>query len=527
LWIGSMPAPPQEKRSFEMATRKSRLLWVMFSGALLALAMPPLPLGFLAWFSLIPLLLVLEASESWGEGYLAGLLFGAIFFTGTIHWIAWNTGTYLVFRVASMLGTVLLLSSTFGLFTLLHRRLYISFGRPAHFLFPIVWVGWEALWHHTEFAFPWPLLALTQARYLNVIQLAAVGGTATVSLWVASVNSVLVAGRSRKLTGFVVLVMILSVWIGGYYRLLRLETILSQKTIGRIALVQGNVEAAKKWDLGPEYSLSAYLVHTREIAHQQVDLIVWPETAMPVYVQQSTQWRRYFQALVDSLGVPLITGGRYTEFTDRDRRPYNPAFLIRPGGMGVMERYEKVNLVPFGERVPLQKLIPALGNLNLGQAEFSAGKDAAVWSIDGSQGPFKVAPNICFESIFPRHLVRSIELGAEVQLNLTNDGWYIGTAGTRQHLMLSRISAVETGRAVVRATNTGISAIISPSGRFLKLLPEGIRGAVADDIPAPVNTPFNIWGWKIGDAVLILSLLLGTLAVVASWKRRRHGESSP
>ncbi|MFH0882718.1 MAG: apolipoprotein N-acyltransferase [bacterium] len=510
-----------------MTTRKSRLLWVMFSGALLALAMPPLPLGFLAWFSLIPLLLVLESSESWGEAYFAGLLFGAVFFTGTIHWIAWNTGTDLVFRIASMLGTVLLLSSTFGLFTLLHRRLYVSFGRPAHFLFPIVWVAWEALWHHTEFAFPWPLLALTQAKYLTVLQLASVGGTATVSLWVASVNGVLAAGRSRKLTGLVVFIMILSVWIGGNFRLIRLDTIASQKKIGRIALVQGNVEAALKWELGPEYSLNAYLTQTRDIARQHVDLIVWPETAMPVYVQQSVQWRRYFQALVDSLGVPLITGGRYTEFTTKGRQPYNPAFLIRPGGMGVMERYEKVNLVPFGERVPLQKLIPALGNLNLGQAEFTPGKDASVWTLNGSLGPFKVAPNICFESIFPRHLVKSVQLGAEVQLNLTNDGWYIGTAGTRQHLMLSRISAVETGRAVVRATNTGISAIISPSGRFLMLMPEGVRGAVADDIPAPVNTPFNIWGWKIGDAILILSLLLGALAVAVGWKRRVRGETSP
>lgn len=505
-----------------MKTRKSRFLWVIASGALLALSMPPLPLGFLAWFVLIPLLLALESSDSWGEGYLLGLVFGSMFFLGTIHWIAWNTGTNLIFRVTSMLGSVALLASTFGLFTLLHRRLYISFGKPAHFLFPLVWVGWEALWHHTEFAFPWPLLALTQAKYLNVIQLAAVGGTATISLWVALINSVLTAGRSRKLTGIVVLIMILSVWFGGYYRLLRLESILKNKTIARVALVQGNVEAAMKWKMGAQYSIDAYLSHTREIAKQNVDLIVWPETAMPVYVQQSTRWRRYFQALVDSLDVPLITGGRYTEFTSKGRKPYNPAFLIRPGGMGVMERYEKVDLVPFGERVPLQKLIPSLGKLNLGQAEFGVGKGAAVWKIEGKD-TFTVAPNICFESIFPHHLVESVKKGAQIQLNLTNDGWYIGTSGTRQHLMLSRISAVETGRAVVRATNTGISAIISPTGRFLKLLPEGVRGALAEDIPAPVDTPFDHWGYRIGDGILVLSLLAGVLAMWVSWRRRNRG----
>ncbi len=507
-----------------MASRRSRLLWVLFSGVLLALSMPPIPLGFLAWFALIPLLLALEKSESWGEGYLLGFLFGAVYLLGTIHWIAWNTGTNIFFRLASMLGAVLLMSSTLGLFILLHRRLVFSWGRIAHFLFPIVWVGWEALWHHTEFAFPWPLLALSQARYLSVIQLAAVGGTATVGLWVAAVNGVIAAGRSRRLTGVVVILMVVSVLIGGYFRLFHLDMILARNQLGRIALVQGNVEAALKWDLGPEYSLDAYLNQTRDVARQDVDLIVWPETAMPVFVQQSTRWRRFFQAFVDSLGIPLITGGRYTDFSDGGRIPYNPAFLIRPGGMGVMERYEKVYLVPFGERVPLQKLIPALGRLNLGQAEFAPGKDAVVWSITGRSGTFRVAPNICFESIFPRHLQRSVQLGAEVQLNLTNDGWYIGTAGTRQHLMLSRISAVETGRAVVRATNTGISALISPSGRFLKLLPEGVRGTIADDIPVPVNTPFNIWGWRIGDWVLILSLICGAFAVAWSWKRRdRNG----
>jgi len=512
-----------------MNKRKQRSLAAVLSGVVMALAMPPLQLGFLAWFGLIPLLLALEKSESWKEGYLLGLIQGTVFSVGTIYWIAFNSGTNVFVATASMLATAMLLGLTFGVFTLIHRRFLKSFGRSAHFLAPFVWVAWEAAWHHTEFAFPWALLALTQSNYLSMIQLASVGGTATISMWVAAVNGILTAGRDRRITGLVAIIIIGSVWFGGKMRVAALENSLeSYPPLAKIALVQGNVDAALKWELGPEYSLDSYLPQTRLIAEEQPDLILWPETAAPVYVMQSGRWRKYFQSFVDSLGIPLITGGRYAEFTKEGRVPHNPAFLILPGNRGAMLRYSKMILVPMGERVPLQWIIPALGDLNFGQAEFKPGEKVEIWKLQGQYGQFAVAPNICFESVFPAHLRRSVAEGAQVELNLTNDGWYNYTSGPWQHLMLSRIAAVETGRAVVRATNTGISAIISPSGRILKFLPEGVRGAAVSEIPQAVDTTFNAWGWRIGDVihvlVLVMGLYLAVSARIAAW-RSRNGDA--
>lgn len=497
-----------------MNTKAARILIALGTGAAMALTMPPLPTGFLAWFALIPFMIVLEQTKGYREAMLLGLVHGFAYFGGTVYWIAWNTGTIIPFRIISMLATVLLNAGTFAFFILLYRFFIVRWGRNAHFLAPFIWAGWEAAWHYGDLAFPWPLVALTQARYLPIAQLAAVGGTTVMTLWVVAVNAVLAAGRSRRGAGTVAAVMILSVWLGGSLRLMRADQMAMQPPIARIALAQGNIEAAKKWELGPQYSLDAYLPLTREAAKSNPDLIVWPETAAPVYVQQSSRWRHFFQALVDSLDVPIATGGRYSEFSEKGRVPFNPAFLITPGASGMMERYVKVYLVPVGERVPYQRYFPKLGKLNLGQAEFKPGTDAAVWNIVNAAGDtVKVAPNICFESIFPQHLVRSIRKGAQVQLNMTNDGWYVNSTGPVQHLEHSKLSAIETGRTVVRATNTGISAIIAPSGRFLKKLPEFVRGSLVSDIPPAIDTPFDVWGWAIRPAMLYLDAFLLLLAI--------------
>lgn len=503
-----------------------RFLIALGTGAVMALSMPPMKTGFLAWFALIPFFIALESARGYREAWLLGFIHGFAYFGGTVYWIAWNTGTIIPFRIASMLGTVLLTAGSFSFFILLYRLLIVRFGRNAHFLAPLIWAGWEALWHTGDLAFPWPLVALTQAQYLPVSQLAAVGGTTMITLWVVAINGILAAGRNRRGTGFVALLMVVSVWIGGAMRVGLADGFAQQlPPIGRVGLVQGNIEAAKKWELGPQYSLDAYIPVTREAEKENPDLIVWPETAAPVYVQQSNRWRRYFQAFVDSLGIPIVTGGRYTEFTPDERIPYNPAFLVTPGAHGLMKRYLKVFLVPLGERVPFQSIFPQLGNLNFGQAEFKPGSEAVVWDIRTHSGDtIKVAPNICFESIFPQHLVKSVREEAQIQLNLTNDGWYVHTSGPIQHLQLSKLSAIETGRAVVRATNTGISAIIAPSGRFLKLLPEFVRGSLVSDIPQPLDTPFNHWGWAIRPLTLYLDFALLLLALF--WRGKPSEEES-
>ncbi|MCB2198267.1 apolipoprotein N-acyltransferase [bacterium] len=501
---------------FSITDRRGRLhLATLFiSAMLLALALPPLNLGFLAWFALTPFMFVMEKLPRVRDGYLAGFLFGLVYFGIAMHWIGFNSGTTIGVRIGSAAGGVLLLTSSFGFMTWGYAAVLKAFERAGHLFAPMLWIGFETVWHLGELAFPWPLVALTQAKYLPVLQLASVGGTALMTGVVVLANAMLVAGRERRVASILFFLLIGGTLLFGQLRLRSVVVDIAGNKIGRVALVQGNIDAAKKWKLGADYSMDVYLPLTRSLDQEKPDLVVWPETAAPVYVQQDYRWRRRLQEEVDTLGFALITGGRYADFTDNGRIPYNPAFLIQPHKRGQFERYSKVHLVPFGERVAFQWLIPALGNLNLGQAEFKPGKGTAVWRIDGVQDTFTVAPLICYESIFPDLGQKAVRGGADVLLNLTNDGWYDDTAELEQHLMLSRIRAVETGRSLVRATNTGISAMINPAGHLTRILGNKLRGALVEDLAPPVNTTFNRGGWVLSYLGLIAALLVVTISML-------------
>lgn len=487
---------------------RRRYFSALLSGALLGLALPPLPLGFLAWIALIPLMISLETMKRSHEAYLAGFLAGLVYYTIAVHWLAWNSGTVLGARLGSAAGGVLLLASSFGFLTWGYAIVLRAFGRSGHLFAPFLFCGFEMVWHLGEFAFPWPLIALTQAAYLPLVQLASVGGTALICFVVVLANATLVIGRERRWAPLIILLLAGGSVLFGTLRSAAVEERTAGKIIGRVGLIQGNIDADLKWKLGPDYSMDVYLPLTRSISSEAPDLVVWPETAAPVYLQQDWRWRHTIQEFVDSIGIDLITGARYADFIEDGRIPYNPAFHVQQNAGGGFARYSKVHLVPFGERVPFQRIIPALGKLNLGQAEFKPGEGSAVWTIRGKEVEFKVAPQICYESIFPDLGQQAVRGGADVLLNLTNDGWYDGTSELKQHLLLSRIRAVETGRSLVRATNTGISAIIHPSGRFLKLLPNGIRGGLVEDLPPSVETTFNRGGWVMGHVMLALSLMI-------------------
>ena len=494
-------------------TPRKRATAAALTGLLLILATPPVPLGFLAWIALVPLMISLEQVRNWRESVLMGIITGVIFYTGTIHWVGQNTGASLSAKIGSLLLAIPILSAWLGVVTLLYFALLRVFGRRGHVFAPILWSAHEMVWHYGELAAPWPLIALTQGSYLPILQLASVGGTTLITAWVVAINGLVAAGRERRSTGLIVILMIAITWAGGAARerLVRLES--PDNSPATISLIQGNIEAAKKWELGPEYSLDVYVPITYDLARQKPDLIVWPETAAPVLVKRDRFWRSYFRALSDSIQVPLVTGARHYDVIERRREPFNACFLIRPRkqvepGKRRFDIYSKVHLVPFGERVPFQRWFPSLGKLNLGQAEFRPGPGMVVWEISTAEGSFRAAPLICYEAIFPDLGRKAVEMGADVLLNLTNDGWYNGTSEISQHLLLSRIRAIETGRMLVRATNTGVSAIIGPSGFIFQKLPENTRGALTSEMIPPVRTTYINGGWIIQPGVLIAAAIL-------------------
>ncbi len=496
----------------------------LFSGLLLVLATPPIPLGFLAWLGLVPFMLAMERVESTRDAIRLGMLLGLVFHAGTIYWLAMNTGADMTARVLSGVGGVLLFTVWFGIVSIPYKWALDRFGRAGHFALILIWPAQELFWSYGEMAFPWALLALTQAEYLPILQLSAVGGTSLVTAWVAAVNALAVVGREKRRTGLVLILMLAMTWAGGAIRQHTVLRSTMSRSLGYVGLAQGNVDPSDKWELGAKYSVDIYTSLTRSLAEtHELDLMVWPETAAPVRLQHSRYWKAVLQDFVDSLDVPLTTGASHREYVDGEKIPYNASFLLTPGAGGRMEYYAKVHLVPFGERVPFQWLFPGLGELNLGQAEFRPGPGIVAWPVRRDTLLFHAGPLICYEDIFPHLAHRCVHEGADILVNQTNDGWLHGTSEQRQHLLLARFRSLETGRTLVRATNTGISAIFAPSGHFLAELPIGVRGAVGAEAPGPLTTPYLRGGWLLkylfGGAALILWMVM---AVERIRNRRRE-----
>jgi apolipoprotein N-acyltransferase len=505
------------------ATQQRKLL-AAISGLLMILATPPLPFFFIAWFGLVPYFKSLEHATSRREAFHLGFIFAFIWHAGTAYWIAWNSGLEPIMGILTAIGMAVNLAFWFGIVAIAHRWLISAYGNWAHFLAIILYVASDVVWASGEWTFPWISFSLTQGNTLQILQIASIGGGILVTGWVALLNMILVVGQRRWSSITLVVLIVASTWIWGDWR----EEKVFQQTHGtqlaRVAIVQGNIDQEYKYDLGSYYSLNMYDGLSSANTDQDVDLIVWPENGAPVYVVQDYRWRRYLQNLVDRLDATLITGGRYADFhEDNSKTPYNAAFQIKPGGQQKFETFLKVFLVPFGERFPYQGFMPFLGDLDFGQAEFAAGEEIVVWNFPVENDTINVSPLICYEAIFPQAGWKAAHLDADLLVNMTNDGWFTGTGQQLQHLLLSRVRSVETGRSLARATNTGISAFVSPSGRIMKTLGSNQRGVITYTVETPVDTQYIRGGWRFNQLSLWAALfLIGITGIVSLGQRMKR-----
>jgi apolipoprotein N-acyltransferase len=224
-----------------------------------------------------------------------------------------------------------------------------------------------------------------------------------------------------------------------------------------VALLQGSIDQYKKWDKAyVEEIQKTYERLSLEASRTKPDMIVWPETSVPGYLLQEPALRRWLDDVVRKSHASQLVGAP----TLHNEMAYNSAFSLDPKSM-LVGGYAKQHLVPFGEVVPwsgfLGRYIKVLNDLG----GFTAGTQAPVLDVGG----YPVGVNICYEAIFPNLVRRSVRQGAVLIANLTNDGWYMNTAAPYQHWAPNVFRAVENGRWLVRADNTGISGIIGPTGR--------------------------------------------------------------
>jgi apolipoprotein N-acyltransferase len=277
-----------------------------------------------------------------------------------------------------------------------------------------------------------------------------------------------------------------------------------------IAVMQPAIEQPLKWD--PQHTartLDIYFALTRRAARERPDLIVWPETASPTLLRRDPDLLAALRAMSGALGVPLVVGSVDVDDVVPDRI-YNTAFLVT--GQGITHRYDKIHLVPFGEFVPLSRVIGFVRGWAEFIADLEPGSRAVVFP--GPPAPFGVV--ICYEGIFPDLFRQFVNNGARMMVNMTNDGWFGRTSGPEQHLTMYPFRAVEHRIAIVRAANTGISAFIAPSGQIIRHLSLYQRGVITNRLPLRQGrTLFT----RLGDWMAWTSLALAAISVGVAGRR--------
>ena len=375
---------------------------------------------------------------------------------------------------------MLLLAAYLGLYTgmfawvwtWLHRRVSL----PWAFTAPPLWVALEWLRGHLFTGFPWAALGYSQYPHVLVIQIADLTGVYGVSFLVLAVNAALAEGLLRlrgrdpefpgrwSLSVTWALTLLLATLAYGQHRLHQPLPALAPVSV---AVLQGNIPQELKWD--PQQvanTLARYAALSREAAAGGARVLIWPETAAPFFFEASPQWAQRIRQLARELQVFLLVGSLSLDRSREEVRPRNSAYLIGPSGE-LLGRYDKIHLVPFGEYVPLPRLLFFVQRLAQGIGDFVPGKTYTL--LPAPSGPVSVA--ICFEVIFPDLVRRFVREGAHWMATLTNDAWFGRTGAPYQHFSMVVFRSVENRIPFARAANTGISGFIDPWGRILETTP--------------------------------------------------------
>ncbi|MFO7607537.1 MAG: apolipoprotein N-acyltransferase [Desulfurivibrionaceae bacterium] len=509
-----------------------QLIAALISGLLLLAASPGFAgLSPLAWLALVPLLYAIsDRDTSPLTGALLGLICGLAYYPALISWITVVLGKYGGLPLWLSIPALLLLASYMSLYLAGFAALccHLQKRYPLIWVAPITWVAMDFLRGWLFTGFPWFDLAYTQFKHPLLIQIADLTGHHGVSFMLVMGNGLILhafyiyrkkqAFRFRSefaFTSALFLVLALLSYNPLRFQIVKKE-LSGQESFG-VAVVQGNIEQGQKWR--PELqrrTLDKYIKMSRRImASAEPKLLVWPETALPFYLAESPLLEDIVALAASRRDLTILTGAPYRERSPASpvTRYFNSAFFIDSGGIRAA-RYDKQHLVPFGEYVPLKRLLPFLAPLVETVADFTPGRGPKPITCQN----IRVGVLICFESIFPELARKQTAAGSELLVNLTNDAWYGRTGAPWQHLSMAVFRAVENRRSLTRAANTGVSGFIDPLGRMHGLSPIFEDYIAYDDLPITgMKSVFTYYG---GHLAGIICLAITGLMVILTYRKK-------
>lgn len=497
-------------------------LLAALSGVLLFLSFPTPGHAAVAWLALVPLLVAVARSTPW-QALRLGAVAGLVHFAGTLYWIPAVMVDYggLPAPAAWLVHALFmaLLASFPALFAAAAADLVSRFGTRGLFLAPAVWVASELGRMYLFTGFPWALIGYSQVSFPAVAQAASIVGVLGVSALVVLVNGAIAYGmvagpRAARTPLLWTAVLVAATVAFGTWRL-QDGALLRAGAPLRAAALQGNVRQDEKWrPARSDAILETYLGQTRRAVAAGAGLVVWPESATPFPLDRDGRGE-LVRAVARETGAHLLVGT--TEVVrEAGTRYYNAAYLIEPGAGSTAGVYRKQHLVPFGEYVPLRWALFFASPLVETVADFSAGTGPRVLPLGGGL----VGTAICYEIIYPG-LVRELVLGgSELLTTVTNDAWYGRSAAPHQHFQQATMRAIEQGRFLVRAANTGISGVIDPYGRVLARSGLFEPAVVVEDVR--LLGELTIYG-RIGDAPAYALAVVAALALGYGRRRRLGG----
>ncbi len=381
--------------------------------------------------------------------------------------------------------------------------------------------------------FPWAFLGYALHDLTPARAVARVTGVYGLSFLLVLAGVLVWAPRRTRFGGLAGLaVVVLAMAVAGSVRPPQAEA--PPRSL-RVGIVQANIPQELKWD--PEHAREAFEAHlavSREAAEGGVDLIVWPEASVPVFLEVEANYQRAVSELAREIGAALVIGGVAVERAGRGRdlRFHNSVFLVTPDGR-LANRYDKSRLVPFGEYVPFRTLLGFLSGLATGIAsgDVTPGPGPRAIEVESLGPDHALAPLICYEVIYPDLVRKAVRAEARVLVNVTNDAWYGRTSAPHQFLAIATMRSAEHGLPMVRAANTGISAIVDGEGAVVSATPIFERRALRGSLPRGRGggTPYTRFGdWVVWASWGILAAA-GGQALVGRVQRRgsRHRGSAP
>lgn len=542
-----------EKQRFLMRARNAvarmpRILLLPLSSILMGLCLLFPQIGMLQWLALLPALYYLFRREEREpmrvrRAYGLGFLYFGIFYLVVWHWfvelypmefLGMSKGEVILLIAICWIGLSLLQTFfsalAFPVFILLSRHRFIrKYPILKPFLFASAYTVAEWAQTLTWAGVPFARLSLGQSECGVLFNSASLFGSYFITFSVVAVSAIaayalLHLDRVKLLSICCAALLLLNMCAGmiGYF---------TADTVGDngivVAAVQGNVGTSEKWtESSDKASREIYEKYTAAAVAEGAELVLFPETFMPYHISDNTSLGLYVKGLAVKYQVTICCGGFYYD-DNEDGGYYNGLFTVYPDGTISETVYAKRRPVPFGEYVPMRSvietLLPPLADMSMLGDDIDAGTETAV--VDTVVG--RMGGLICFDSIYEDLTLATVRDGAEIICLATNDSWFLDSAGVYMHYRHARLRAVESGRYIIRAADTGISGIIAPDGSTAAELPALVEGVSISEVQP--NTSRTLYSYIGNTFVYLLIFAELILAIEGIWHtvlRRRRASVS-